>query len=78
MKEKKVYFNELFKVLSQDQMKKIMGGNGDEDEEVDEGDTAVICIYCSSDSECRTGRICRTSSSCLQGMRKVCARPYWV
>lgn len=60
------------KKLTRNEMKLIVGGCEQTEEEINGG---VICIACSSDDACATGKVCRSSPSCPEP--KVCAKPIY-
>ena len=70
METKKMNLAELKGKLSRAEMKNILAGCEDEDQE-----GGPICTACSSDSECPPFRVCRSSPSCIYDL-KVCAKPH--
>jgi hypothetical protein len=65
-----IKFNSIKEILTKDQLKKILGGSGD-------NGSGVLCITCYTDSDCTfwNNKICRQSPSCSQP--RVCARIIW-
>jgi hypothetical protein len=70
METKKMSLATIKGKLSRDEMKSIMAGCEDEDQE----DFAPICTACTSDSQCPPMKVCRSSPSCIFD-DKVCAKP---
>lgn len=64
MKTQKMSLANIEGKLSRAEMKNIMAGSG------------AICKSCSSDSDCDSRHVCRSSSSCPD-YSGVCALAYW-